>query len=130
MFKDHRCWMSDGVSTTVQYLIKPVNIQQRKYCWIKMVGKYLEILRIVSPQLNKFWTPDDHRLGHFPANLNRLKSTIEIADFLFGLLLQLAKIFLFSYLAVNKLIIDNTKNIIYLIAKHFGFIKYTLNKID
>lgn len=31
------------------------------------------------------------------------------------------------YLAVNKLIPDKTQNIFYLIADHYGFIKYSLN---
>ena len=34
------------------------------------------------------------------------------------------------YLAVNKLIEDKTQNIFSLIAEHFGFLKYTLNKLD
>ena len=37
--------------------------------------------------------------------------------------------FFFYYLAVNKLIIDETQNI-HFIAEHSDFIKYTLKKLD
>ena len=37
---------------------------------------------------------------------------------------------IFFYLAVNKLTTDMTQNIFSLRAEHFGFIKYTLNKLD
>ena len=34
------------------------------------------------------------------------------------------------YLTVNKLTTDKTQNMFYLIAEHFDFIKYYLNKLD
>ena len=36
----------------------------------------------------------------------------------------------FFYLAVNKLIKENTQNIFHLIVEHSRFMKYALNKLD
>ena len=36
----------------------------------------------------------------------------------------------FFYLAVNKLITGNTQNLFSLIAKHYTFIEYSLNKLN
>ena len=39
-------------------------------------------------------------------------------------------LFFLFYLAVSKLKTNKSQNISYLTAEHFGFTKYTLNKID